>query len=294
MADNLIDRALEAEVVATFGDPAYRPPPLPSVAIQLVGLSQRDDADIAQVVRLLEQDQVLAGIVMRLVSSPIYAGRSAITTLSQAIVRIGLKRLRSVVFEAALRGEIFDMPEYREVAEQISRHGLATAYLARLVCQEAGVDAEHGFLCGLLHDVGFSALLQSVTRQARGARPRLDAIWPNVDDLHPRASGVVARLWSLPTDLTEAIAHHHHPRACAEGIESAAAVCIADRLAESFGAAIVGTAATSADGQAAHDRTRDEDLAEAREALHLSDTRMAKILERAHEVVPAVLGSMAR
>src|SRR5580700_6238706 len=114
MGESLIDKALRREVITTFGDPDYRPPPLPSIAIQLVGISRNEEVELEEVVRLLEQDPVLAGIAMRLVSSPLYAGRSPVSSLHQAVVRIGLKKLRSIVFEATLRSGMFDLPEYRD------------------------------------------------------------------------------------------------------------------------------------------------------------------------------------
>ncbi len=205
MGESLIDKALRREVITTFGDPDYRPPPLPSVAIQLMSLSRNEDVELEEVVRLLEQDQVLAGIAMRIVSSSLYAGRAPVASLHQAVVRIGLKKLRSIVFEATLRGKIFDLPEYRELAERVSRHGTASAYVTRLVCQGSDVDPENGFLCGLLHDVGFSALLQSVTRGKSGGGPTLSALWQDFDSLHEQATGIVARLWGC---------HPRSPKSC--------------------------------------------------------------------------------
>jgi HD-like signal output (HDOD) protein len=81
MATSLIANMLGAELIATFQDPEYRPPPLPGVALELLALSARDDVDAERVVRLLEQDEMLAGGVLRLVRSPIYATRAPVRTL---------------------------------------------------------------------------------------------------------------------------------------------------------------------------------------------------------------------
>jgi HD-like signal output (HDOD) protein len=289
MGESLIDKALRREVIATFGNPDYRPPPLPSIAIQLVDLSRQEDVGLEKVVKILEQDPVLAAIVMRLVSSPFYAGRSPVASLQQAVVRIGLKKLQSVVFEAVLRGNLFDVPEYGEAAERVSRHGTTTAYVTRLVCQACGLDPENGFLCGLLHDVGFSALLLSVVRPDKGASPKLSALWQNFDDVHEQATGIVARLWGLPAEIAEVVGHHHHPEKCKsdELAKVAAAVCIANGLTERFGASI----AQSGEGdEAATDVTRDASLTGAREILRLDDAKLAAVIERAEATVPEILG----
>lgn len=289
MGESLIDKALRREVITTFGDPEYRPPPLPSIAIQLVSISRNEDVEIEQVVRLLEQDQVLAGIAMRLVSSSLYAGRSPVASLHQAVVRIGLKKLRSIVFEATLRSGMFDLPEYRDIAERVSRHGTTSAYVARLVCQTCNLDAENGFLCGLLHDVGFSALLLSVTRGKGGAGPTLSALWHDIDGLHEQASGIVARLWGLPPEITDVVAHHHHPERCPTEAATrvAAAVCVAEDLTERFGASIV---ASNEREPWVADRTAEKTLTSARELLRLDEESFTKIVRRAEEALPEILG----
>jgi HD-like signal output (HDOD) protein len=290
MGESLIDKALRREVITTFGNPDYRPPPLPAVAIELVNLSRNEDVELEEVVHLLERDQVLAGIAMRLVSSSLYAGRVPVASLHQAVVRIGLKKLRSVVFEATLRGGIFDVPEYREIAEQVSRHGTASAYITRLVCQTCDLDPENGFLCGLLHDVGFSALLQSVARRSDADSPSLSALWQDIDGLHEQATGIVTRLWGLPPEMTEVVSRHHHPEQgpSDDATRVAAAVCVADALTERFGVSI----GKSADGKHRDaDVTADASMAAARDILRLDDGKLAKIIERVEanrtEILPA-------
>jgi HD-like signal output (HDOD) protein len=287
---NRIEATLRQELVDTFHDANYRPPPLPFVAVQLADLSRRDDAGIKEVVRLLEQDQVLAGIVIRLVSSPVYAGRSPITSLQQAVVRLGLKTLRSVVFEAALRRGIFQLSGYRETAEQVGRHSTTAAYITKLVCEACGLDGENGFICGLLHDIGFSALLLSVMHVEGRGSPRLEDLWRSVDDMHERASHLVARLWGLPPEIVEVVGHHHHPELC-EGtgaVKTAAAVCVADRLTERFGANILGPA--NAEGTlAVADAVSDRAFARARAALGLDDAKLDSVVEKAEKIVPDIL-----
>jgi HD-like signal output (HDOD) protein len=293
MGESLIDKALRREVITTFGDPDYRPPPLPSIAIQLVGISRNEEVELEEVVRLLEQDPVLAGIAMRLVSSSLYAGRSPVSSLHQAVVRIGLKKLRSIVFEATLRSGMFDLPEYRDIAEQVSRHGTASAYLTRLVCETCKLDPENGFLCGLLHDVGFSALLLSVTHAKNRDGRALSALWEDIDGLHEQATGIVVRLWGLPREIADVVGRHHHPERCPteDAAKVAAAVCVADALTERLGASIV----RSPGGEhRSADRTAETTLASAREALRLDDASLATIIQRAEETLPEILGVAER
>ncbi len=287
---DLVEQTLRSELVQTFHDPDYRPPPLPAVAIMLSRVTQSDETSIGDVVRLLEQDQMLAGSVLKLVASPHYASRSPITSLHQAVVRLGLKTLRSIVFEASLRGGIFNLREYHETIEQVRRHSTTTAYLAKLTCEACWVDRDDGFICGLLHDVGFSALLFSVSNVEKDASPELADLWADVEPLHERASNLVARLWDLPVEICDVVGHHHDPTRCQseEAAKVAAAVCIADWLTERFGANVVGP--RKADGTfLVADRISETGLAAARKMLGVDDERLAAIIERAEGVIPEIL-----
>lgn len=287
MSESLIKSALRERLISVFEDPSYRPPPLPSVAIELLGLANKAEARASEVVRLLEQDEMLAGSVMRLVSSPIYAGRSHITSLNDAVVRLGFKVVRDMVFEVTLRSGVFDLAEYAETVAQVQRHSTVTAYVARIVCSKARIDGDHAFICGLLHDVGFAGLLFAVTHFEGSESPPLEQLWTDVDALHERASGILATLWGLPQSMAEVVGHHHHLHT-GEFSKIAAAICIADRVSRSFGADVVGPA--DAQGIAiAADAVSDLDFELARGELGINETKLDEVQAEAEQLVPQIL-----
>jgi HD-like signal output (HDOD) protein len=287
MAESLIVATLGAELVETFNDPNYRPPPLPGVALELMSLTNRDDSKIERIVSLLEQDEMLAGGVMRLIGSPLYQARSPIRTLKEAVVRLGVRTVRDLVFETALNQGVFTLAEYGETIEQIRRHSTVTAYIARIVCKHAKIDEENSFLCGLLHDIGFAGLLFAVSNIEAEDSPPLIQLWPDIDALHEQASRLVTQLWQLPKDMQEVVGHHHHLHTGGTS-RVAAAINIADQLSERFGASVVGP--VDAEGNLVKGDLVDEfDLEVSRAELHLSDAAMERIIEDAEATVPDIL-----
>ena len=287
MTESLIAATLGAQLIATFDNPEYRPPPLPGVALELLSLSNRSDATIDRVVRLLEQDEMLAGGVMRLIGSPLYAGRSRIRSLKEAVVRLGVRTVRDLVFETALHQGVFKLAEYGETIEQIRRHSTVTAYIARIVCKHAKIDEEHAFLCGLLHDIGFAGLLFAVSNIEAEASPPLIQLWGEIDELHEQASRLVTKLWNLPVELQEMVGHHHHLHT-GETSRVTAAIHIADRLSERFGASVVGPV----DDQGVllpGDAVDDFDLEVSKSELNLSERTMERIIDDAEATVPDIL-----
>jgi HD-like signal output (HDOD) protein len=282
MAKSKASSELRQQLVKTFENPNYRPPPLPSVATEIVALGNREDVDIEDVVRLLERDEMLAGAVVRLVNSPMYVGRGPIRSLREAVIRVGVRKVQDVVFEAALRGGVFNLPGYEETMERVRLHSTVTAYLTRVVCRHARINESNAFLCGLLHDIGFAAVLFAVANGS-GAKPPLSDVWPDLDALHEQASKLVTKLWGLPTDLSVIVGHHHQLHT---GTTSriAAVVAIADNLTERFSANITGPRdpegnSMPADGVAA------VQVSDARAVLGLDDGLMARMVAEAGTVV---------
>jgi HD-like signal output (HDOD) protein len=231
---------LRAQLFRTFEDPTYKPPPLPAVALELASLVAKPDVNVEDVVRVLERDQMLAGAVMRLVGSPIHAGRGPVRSLGDAVMRLGIRTVRDSVFDVALKKSVYAVSgEYSETLRRIGRHGTATAYLARIVCRHARLTEDQAFLGALLHDVGFAALLLSLLRKKEANPPPLRELWPDIDALHEQASKAVTKLWGLSNELSLIVANHHHEHT-GNSVRIAAVVNIADYLTQRFDAHILG------------------------------------------------------
>jgi hypothetical protein len=104
------------------------------------------------------------------------------------------------------------------------------------------MDDDQAFLCGLLHDVGFFALLFAVTRKKPGELPPLAELWPEIDALHEHASRVVTKAWGLPSELSVVVGAHHHEHTGGSS-RVAAAVNVADFLTSRFVANVIGPTA---------------------------------------------------
>ncbi|HUJ25543.1 MAG TPA: HDOD domain-containing protein, partial [Myxococcales bacterium] len=110
-----------------FASPDYRPPVLPAVAIQVLALSRKPDADLRDVAKLLEQDPVLAGRVLRLMQTPFYAARTPIRTLAEAVLRLGMTQVRNVVLEVSLNLRVFKAEGWAEPMADLARHSSEVA-----------------------------------------------------------------------------------------------------------------------------------------------------------------------
>lgn len=203
-------QTLTTRLQRQFASPAYRPPVLPGVALEIVDLSQRPNVSFEQVVALLERDPLLAARVLSVAGSALYGGMANVVSLKQAAVRLGLKTLRDLVLEAALNMRVFRAPGYEEPMERMRRHASVTAQLARVVCRHGGVDGEYAFVGGLLHDVGMAAALIALVDDQRNGLAPFEELAPALDGVHENASALVTKLWKLPESIQAVVGAHHH------------------------------------------------------------------------------------
>jgi HD-like signal output (HDOD) protein len=296
--DVLLDEEEMVEKLLTcLTSPDYQPPTLPAVAMELMHLSQQPDVDFADVVKLLEQDSMIAGRILKLVQSPIYSGANKLTSLHDALVRLGLRTLRDLVMEIAMNLKVFKSIDYGDTMELLRSHSTMTAHLSKKICKYTSIEGEFAFMAGLLHDVGIAGTLLALSdrKGKRRTPPDLVAIWPAVDRVHERAGEIIAKHWNLPADITLAISAHHQVMIQGTAHPLAATIALADDLAHEMGWGVIPKANAEMlamtelerDCVRSHtstDRSLAKTLECSREVLGLGEPQMALILTDAQEL----------
>ena len=289
--------ALQAAVAA----PGYRPPTLPSVAMELIRLAWRPDVQFGDMVKLLEKDPLLAARVLSIAQSALYATRNPVLSLQQAALRLGLKTLGEAVLEAGLRLRVFKARGHDRFMERLQAHSTAVAHVTRAVCRRAGAGGEQAFTCGLLHDMGYAACLQLVAEHPQWSRLPFTTVAPALDAAHAEVSGFLARAWELPEAVRQIIATHHQP--VIDGVPQPvnAAMIVAEQLCWEAGAGLAPgprepdaeTVFTPKPPSGALDVNGPDTLEEARRVLSLGDEELAGARREAFQLV-AKLGGEGR
>jgi HD-like signal output (HDOD) protein len=264
---------------AHFTSPGYQPPLLPAVALEVHNLAQQQDVDAEKVVASMRKDPMLAGRVLKIAQSAAFAPTTQITSLRDAVVRLGLRNLSEIAWEVSLGMRVFRSTTYAEPMELVRRHSTACAHLSKLVSSFTPIASEYAFMCGLLHDVGLAAaliLLGEDKRTAAGVDPVMMAM--ALQQCHQEASAVVARLWKLPMDVQLVLGHHHDVVIGGHPHPLAAVVALAEELTRDFGMGVV------INGQRC-DETSDHALMHARNAVGFDKRRMDKVREEARRLL---------
>lgn len=233
---------LRDKLLRLFRTPGYVPPVLPKVAIDLLALSRRSDVEIGEIVRLLEQDALIAASVLHHAQSAIHSRGVPVRSLHEAIVRLGLKSIRDIFFGVTVSSKVFRAPGYDEPMNQLRRHSTATAHVARLVCRHTSIYDEYAFLCGLLHDAGMAASLIALaaSRTRDSAVPPFASVWPSIEAAHEEGGATLCTLWRLPTDIGYVVETHHAPRRDQPVHPLAAAIAVAEGIVTDLGFGMTG------------------------------------------------------
>jgi len=187
-------------------------PTLPGVVKKLSQLADNDRASVQEMARLISSDQALSGKVLRLVNSPFYGFPGRVSTVSNALILLGVNVVKGLVVSSS----IFDIMEKTVIG--LWEHSLGAAVAANLIAQRLKLkEAEEISTAALLHDIG-KVVIKLETKDefkrletaiAGEGLSMLEAERRFLDADHAEIGGWLARHWHLPDKLAEPIACHH-------------------------------------------------------------------------------------
>lgn len=194
-------------------------PAMPQAAARFLQLSAVEDCEYDDLVDVLSSDAAISGEVLRLANSAAFGVSGKIGSIKQAMVLLGLARLRCLVLTRYLVQHIDKMACGPLSLPYYWWRSITCAVLSGQMCEriEAGL-AEEGFVSGLLADTGVVVLAGAIPEQyaslARDYEPLDGDCWVAREQhvlgiSHAEASAIVLERWRLPEAIVEAVRHHH-------------------------------------------------------------------------------------
>ncbi|HWE96733.1 MAG TPA: GGDEF domain-containing protein [Tepidisphaeraceae bacterium] len=197
-------------------------PSLPAIAIQILELTQREDVDIAEIARIISKDPALSTKILRTVNSSFYGRSQNVSTVSHALVILGLQSVKTLVLGFSLVSNLMKKGKGDEKSFNhldYWRRSIYSATAARtLAARLSIVQQEEAFLAALLKDIGMLVLDQVLGPQygEMTAKAATHAQLPAIEREalgadHAEVAGYLAAQWKLPPVLTVPISFHHAP-----------------------------------------------------------------------------------
>lgn len=214
-------------------------PTLPAIVDRLETLSQSPRTTPREMARVIASDQVLTMKLLRLVNSPFYGFAREVSTVSGALILLGVNVVKSLIISAS----IFEMMERHVVG--LWQHSLATAVAASVISERLGLaDREEISTAALLHDIGKVVIhlyLQEDDERLVALHEELSQV--PAHEAEKRMLGIdhaeigewLCKRWQLPASLVEPVACHHEVARSVAWRRHTAVVHLADVLVKARG-----------------------------------------------------------
>jgi putative nucleotidyltransferase with HDIG domain len=199
-------------------------PAIPDIIQQIQEKINDPNASIEQIADCIT-DQILVANILRICNSPHYRNTTTIHSVKEAVVLIGLKSLLSIVAVHALSSF---SPQNSNEVRKVLKHSLVCAMIARQIARDMRNNSELAFMCGLLHDIGKTVMLDMLNDFMLSPELRVRVI----EDHHAEIGYQLAKKWNFGEEIQECIRYHHSPDKAVINRSMVELICLANSMTQ--------------------------------------------------------------
>jgi putative nucleotidyltransferase with HDIG domain len=214
--------------------------PMPTVVHQILRAVEDPHTTANSICDLIRMDQALTAQVLQMANSALLGYGPTCSSISDAVMRIGFNRLRTLVIGVTTSGPLTRrLSGYNLQEGDLYRHSLAAAMAAQRIARFLRYpDPEEAYVAGLLHDMGKMVLdqymqldYQEVMKYIQEKQVELVIVEEQLFGIdHAGVGGLMATRWNFPVLLSDAIRFHHTPSLARTKQELASIVNVANAI----------------------------------------------------------------
>ncbi|MCG8406449.1 MAG: HDOD domain-containing protein [Phycisphaerales bacterium] len=194
--------------------------PAPSQTVfKILQLTKDPESDIRDVASLISQDAGLTAQLLRQANSALYGCSSPTSSVSDACMRLGFKRIRSAVINQHIVNGLGDARPPGFDAHRYWQSAFAISVAAGDLCKKLlPKSVEEAGTAGLLCDVGIGLLAFGLPHEYQGVLASRSGPSPlplheiekrKLGLTHAEVGAAVLEDWKLGEEIIEAVKHHH-------------------------------------------------------------------------------------
>ena len=218
-------------------------PTLPGSLKRISSIIEKPSVTLDQIGRFISNDPALTTKVLKMVNSAIYGFPGRISSISHAIMLLGLNVVKGLLLGVS----VFEIME--KMMSGLWAHSLGCAIAAREIANKLNLkDPEEVAVAGLLHDIGkvimileYQKAYEEIIKEASTEECLIyDAEKTFFTETHTTVGMWLAGKWNFPRKLVEVIAYHHTPQLSRLAVKETAIVHLADILVRARGIGFAG------------------------------------------------------
>ena len=205
-----------------------RMPSLSTTVVKVLETCNDPWASANSLKQVISLDPVLTGRVLKLINSAYYGLGKPITSLTRAIIMLGVNTVKNLALSFAILKNMQGSGAFHAfTTDEFWLHCLCVGVVAKSLAAFKGLmpaEQEEHFVAGLLHDMGKLPLDKQFTEEyyqvweSAGRKQEPFYLWEDrllgID--HCKVGNMIAQKWHLGSSLVESLSHHHDPDDCAE------------------------------------------------------------------------------
>lgn len=200
-----------------------RMPSLSTTAVRVLEACNDPQASANDLQRVISLDPVLTGRVLKLINSAYFALGQPITSLTRAIIMLGINTVKNLALSFAILKNMKGSGSFHAfTTDEFWLHCLGVGVVAKSLAGLKGLspaEQEAYFVAGLLHDLGKLPLNKQFPeeyfRVCQSSGKEHDLFRLSEDRMlgidHCKVGAMIARRWRLGVSLVETLSHHHQP-----------------------------------------------------------------------------------
>lgn len=216
------------------------PPVIYEKLVRVINNPRSSSSDVAAIIA---EDAGLTARLLKVVNSAFFSFPRRIETVTHAVTVVGTSQIRDLALATSVMTLFRDVP--RDVVDmpRFWQHSLAVGVTARVIAAQRREDnVERFFVAGLLHDLGRLLMFmragaeqgEAVERSRESGVPLYKVEREVFGFSHTQVGSALLDHWNFPGAFREAAAYHHQPRRATRYPMEAAAVHVADVVANTL------------------------------------------------------------
>ena len=195
-------------------------PAAPQVMLSICELLQDINTDLDQIAAEIRIDAALAARVVRVSNSVVYGGRGSVSSVEEAVSRVGFSEIVRLVGTAAAAGLVDRELRCYHVSADVLRETLLLHALASEALADAtGIEPSTAYIAGLLRGIGMMVLDRYARDRLEAAQmfdPTAFTTYGEWESARFNVTGVQVTTmamddWRFPEEIVAAIELHCHP-----------------------------------------------------------------------------------
>jgi len=222
---------------------------LPVIYERLTSVINHPRSSIADITRVISEDQGLTARLLKLANSPLFGHFSKIDSIGMAATIIGTQQLQALALAVSVMEVFSGIPEELICMKSFWQHSIACGTIARaLAVYRREANVERVFAAGILHDVGrvvmCSTIPEIVNETVSLSRNENMLLFTAEESLlgfdHAAIGGSLLSKWRIPMSIAEPVASHHAPLTAKDFPLEAAFIHLADIICQALALGFTG------------------------------------------------------